>query len=366
MIIILNPKNTGQKNWYWSVMFCGFLQIFFSSMQEEKIDRVGTLIGTGLSGQVFLSLQKEMLLVEKRIKSKSSYQREYKFLALLTQNKVPNVIHLLDTSISTEERKILTLPYYQQGDLDDHLLWQRYLPLRKCRNFFHILLTTLHQLVYQYGIIHSDLKPSNLLLTDDLNQIILTDFGLSLWVHDVETKIDEESLEIGGSLAYSSPEAIWRHCRTKDDFFRSDVYSAVLVFCATLYGEIPFMNLKKEKNLVSGFTRDKYRQDLQNYLRDSGIIYKTRLTKIKKQKKISEIEYKALLVAHDHAQDIIQHSLCWDSKDRLSYDTMLKHPFFKECHQNSSGGKKDSKYGSSTKSAMNRFQKWIQLLVKRK
>lgn len=57
---------------------------------------------------------------------------------------------------------------------------------------------------HQNGIIHGDLKPSNILLTNEAFPMVV-DFGLS---RNIKTKVSSKSIEFSGTLAYAAPEQI--------------------------------------------------------------------------------------------------------------------------------------------------------------
>lgn len=83
---------------------------------------------------------------------------------------------------------------------------------------------------------HSDIKPDNILIDDDLN-LKITDFGLS------KSFLNEE-LAAGGTPRYFSPEQI---ISPSEIDFRSDIYSFGLVLYQLISrGKFPYSNLLEE------------------------------------------------------------------------------------------------------------------------
>ncbi|MAR08487.1 MAG: hypothetical protein CL681_00760 [Blastopirellula sp.] len=101
---------------------------------------------------------------------------------------------------------------------------------------------------HQRGVIHGDVKPSNVLVTP-AGRAMLLDFNLSL---------DDcvEQGRIGGTLAYMAPEQIHAVFLTADDVKvkaqideRSDVFSLAVMAYQLLTGKLPFANANMDDAL---------------------------------------------------------------------------------------------------------------------
>ena len=95
---------------------------------------------------------------------------------------------------------------------------------------------------HERGILHLDLKPSNVLVTDDGVPMIL-DFGLA---HDIRSGQYDQS---GGTLRYMSPEQLAAYAaqRGAEPDARMDLYSLGVMFYELLTGQHPF-----ERSMESG------------------------------------------------------------------------------------------------------------------
>ncbi len=93
--------------------------------------------------------------------------------------------------------------------------------------------------LYHEGIIHKDIKPSNILIHPETKQVKLIDFSIaSLLPHETQDIQNPNVLE--GTLAYISPEQTGRMNREID--YRTDFYSLGVTFYELLTGELPFQS----------------------------------------------------------------------------------------------------------------------------
>ncbi|HMB53545.1 MAG TPA: serine/threonine-protein kinase [Thermoanaerobaculia bacterium] len=130
----------------------------------------------------------------------------------------------------------LVMPYIDGESLESRL--ERAggpLPLDRVLPLARDLLDALDY-AHQRGIIHRDVKPSNILLDAD-GRAYLMDFGIALLVGKDRKTRTGTSL---GTPYYMSPEQI----RTRDIDHRTDVYSIGCVLYEALAGRPPFMPLE--------------------------------------------------------------------------------------------------------------------------
>ncbi|MEH2191503.1 MAG: AAA family ATPase [Nostoc sp.] len=91
--------------------------------------------------------------------------------------------------------------------------------------------------LYRHRVIHKDIKPANILINPETQQVKLIDFSIaSLLPRETQEVHSPNILE--GTLAYLSPEQTGRMNRGID--YRSDYYSLGVTFYELLAGHLPF------------------------------------------------------------------------------------------------------------------------------
>jgi len=125
----------------------------------------------------------------------------------------------------------IAMRYLRGGTLRE-LINGRPLPLNRSAE---LLTQVARALAYAHrrGVIHRDVKPSNILL-DDVGNAFLSDFGLAKWMDRSSDFTNPDS--VVGTLAYISPEQVMG---VRADS-RSDVYSLGIVLYDMLTGHSPF------------------------------------------------------------------------------------------------------------------------------
>ncbi|WP_333203470.1 MULTISPECIES: serine/threonine-protein kinase PknK [unclassified Microcoleus] len=91
--------------------------------------------------------------------------------------------------------------------------------------------------IHHSNVIHKDIKPQNILINPDTNELKIIDFSIaSLLERENQTVTTPNLLE--GTLAYMSPEQTGRMNRSVD--YRTDFYSLGITFYEMLTGKLPF------------------------------------------------------------------------------------------------------------------------------
>lgn len=122
-----------------------------------------------------------------------------------------------------------------QGSLKERLNQRGPLPWPQAAAFSAQIASAL-QHAHNHGIIHRDLKASNLFF-DDKGAIVLGDFGIARDTHEADVTADGITV---GTYAYMSPEQI---CADKEISGKADLYSLGCAMYEMLTGKPPFQGV---------------------------------------------------------------------------------------------------------------------------
>jgi len=125
----------------------------------------------------------------------------------------------------------LVMPFIEGGTLRDYLLRRERLTLEEAASFLNQIASAL-QYAHDHGVVHRDVKPSNILLRLD-GHAYLVDFGLA------KAKMEAESLTHAGAMI-GTPEYMAPEQSNGFHDYRSDIYSLGIVLYQMLTGQVPF------------------------------------------------------------------------------------------------------------------------------
>jgi hypothetical protein len=157
---------------------------------------------------------------------RANFEREARLISSLEHESIVPVLEYG----AFEGQPYLVMPYMPNGSLADRLVQGPLTPLET----MHVLerLASALDYTHQQHIVHSDLKPSNILFGED-GQAFLADFGIALQNREAWSGTGV----VRGSPAYLSPE---QALRTESIDGRSDVYSLGIIVFEMLTGDKPF------------------------------------------------------------------------------------------------------------------------------
>ncbi|XP_005108851.1 dual specificity mitogen-activated protein kinase kinase 7 [Aplysia californica] len=128
----------------------------------------------------------------------------------------------------------------------------------------------LHYLKERHGVIHRDVKPSNILL-DDKGNVKLCDFGISGRLVDSKAKTRS-----AGCAAYMAPERIEPPDPTRPDYdIRADVWSLGISLVELATGEFPYKNCKTDFEVLTKVLQEEppqlgpeFTDELRSFVKD--------------------------------------------------------------------------------------------------
>ena len=197
--------------------------------------RIERELGSGGMGVVYQAVdtQENRLVAIKMLPSTLAMDRRFvkRFLdevRALSRLRHPNIVQLLDTF--KENGNYYIVLEYIDGPTVEQLVERRPLPVRQAVDIALAVCQALSH-AHSQGIIHRDIKGSNIMLTRD-NVVKVTDFGIARLV----TEMREEGPRRAGTLETMPPEVIQKGKADK----RSDIYSLGVVLYQMLTGRLPF------------------------------------------------------------------------------------------------------------------------------
>ncbi|WP_330249278.1 protein kinase [Nocardia sp. NBC_00565] len=198
----------------------------------------------------------KVLTTELDEENRARFLREQRAMGRLTGH--PNIVTVLQAGTTASGRPYLVMPYHPLDSLDTRIREQGPLPVEAVL-WLGVKIAGALESAHRLGIVHRDVKPGNILLTD-YGEPLLTDFGIARVTGGFQTAAGT----LTGSPAFTAPEVLEGEVPTA----AADVYGlGATLFCA-LTGHAAFERRSGE-NVVTQFLRITT-QPVPD-LRDSGI-----------------------------------------------------------------------------------------------
>lgn len=191
------------------------------------------------------------------------------------------MVKIIEVTWVANRRGLIILQEYIKGiSLEDYLYKKDFLQQNEAIEITISLCETLEKL-HKLGIIHADIKPSNILLFENTMKPILIDFGNAKYIGE---RIEEN---ISFSLPYAPPEIFWT-----DTLFdvKFDIYSLGVTLLELLVG----FKLKKNKSFYNSETM---------MIRKDEFDFSKLLSTKEKEKKFLEIQNSQLRIILRKALD---------------------------------------------------------------
>ena len=142
----------------------------------------------------------------------------------------PNIVPIFDAGEEDGRRYVVTEHIHGARTLSQYCRPGSLLPIDQVVSIMYKCAKALHY-AHSRGVIHRDVKPSNILLTQE-GDVRLVDFGIALVADSDVSRLEG----VAGSPAYMSPEQV----QGLELDARSDLYSLGAVMYEMLCGQRPF------------------------------------------------------------------------------------------------------------------------------
>ncbi|NBX35703.1 MAG: cell division protein FtsK [Planctomycetes bacterium] len=208
--------------------------------------RVERLLGSGSYGSVFLAFddqlqrhvavkvpRRTMVSTERQVQD---FLREARAAAALDH---PGVVPVYDVGSSVEHPCFVVCKFISGSDLETLTKTKR-LPLREAVAIVASVADALHA-AHRRGLVHRDVKPSNLLMDAD-GRALIADFGLVLSTADAAG-----GAALAGTPAFMSPEQARGESATVDG--RADIFGLGAVLYTLITGRRPFVGGSRKEVL---------------------------------------------------------------------------------------------------------------------
>ncbi|NDV08803.1 protein kinase [Rhodococcus sp. IEGM 248] len=174
--------------------------------------------------------------------NRERFFREQRAMGRLTGH--PNIVNVLEVGVTDSGEPYIVMPYHPQGSLDERIRRHGPLPVDEVLRI-GVKLAGALEAAHSQDIVHRDVKPANILLTD-YGEPALSDFGIAHISGGFETATGI----VTGSPAFTAPEVLGGASPSP----ASDIYGlGATLFCAVT-GHAAFERHSGEQ-LVAQFVR---------------------------------------------------------------------------------------------------------------
>jgi calcium-dependent protein kinase len=215
-----------------------------SIIEDKYYLYLNSKVGSGAFSNVYIctrkdcdpSVQYAVKIIDKKKfgkLEKEHFRMEINILKMISHK---NIIITYDIYETTDVISIVT-ELVKDGELFNYILGKPFFNDNELRPIMRQLFNCALYL-HEHGIVHSDIKPENILYCAETGIIKLIDFGLS------KILLPNKKINVvDGTLSYVSPEALQNNLYGTE----SDVWSIGVIMYLLIYGRLPFDPLPSEE-----------------------------------------------------------------------------------------------------------------------
>ncbi|MFI7166506.1 protein kinase [Rhodococcus erythropolis] len=174
--------------------------------------------------------------------NRARFFREQRAMGRLTSH--PNIVGVLEVGTTDTGRPYLVMPYHSQGSVDARIRRNGPFSVEEVLRL-GVKMAGALETAHRVGILHRDVKPANILLTD-YGEPVLTDFGIAHIADGFKTATGT----VTGSPAFTAPEVLGGEPPSP----ASDVYGLGATLFSALTGHAAFERRSGEQ-VVAQFLR---------------------------------------------------------------------------------------------------------------
>jgi hypothetical protein len=199
------------------------------------------LLGEGGMGDVYAALSPSrqrtvaLKVLASRLAQSDTYRQRFEREArTATALAHPNIVQVYESGRTADGNALYLVMEHLQGvTLAQYLHQRQRVPLIDLLPIVQDISDALDY-AHQRGLVHRDVKPSNMMLTVTPPRAVLMDFGVAK-SNDALTKLTHTGMI--GTIDYIAPEQLMN---ARDVDARADVYSLAVVVYQALTGRLPF------------------------------------------------------------------------------------------------------------------------------
>jgi serine/threonine protein kinase len=212
------------------------------------------LVGRGGMAEVYrathptLNMPVALKILAPQLSSQANFRRRFEREAqIMSGLEHPNIARVFDYGVENGTHYIV-MEYVNGQDLGRLLKTQKCFPLQDTLSILEPIASALDY-AHKGGLVHRDVKPSNILIEKETNRPVLMDFGIA--------KLTNQTTLTGtggmvGTLDYIAPEQI-QAAENIDG--RADIYSLSVLAYQLLTGELPFSRQNAGALLMAHLTQ---------------------------------------------------------------------------------------------------------------